>query len=171
MTNKSDDAPHLLFWREVLGEDAEQLWRALEVDESPNAYVQLAAPKHSAVLFKIAALVACLGIVVLLQWQTLQKVQALHTENMQLKLQSQDVMLQLDVLAQLQILPPATIRSLAPELIRVLSTPQDPNVQLSALEALVRLQVIRSAADLPVLAPEQRQEQFLLTAYHQLYGE
>lgn len=170
MMHNSEQVRNLTQWREAIGDDAEKLWQALDINESPTAMAPVARPKLWPAFGKIAAALSCVGLAVVLQWQSSQETQALRTENLQLRLLSQDVMLQLDALNQLQHLSSDTTLSVAPQLLRMLATSEDPNVQLSALEALVRSQIIRSAADLPTFASEQGQARFITATYQQLYG-
>tara|TARA_R110002167_G_scaffold66614_1_gene188485 strand:- start:357 stop:872 length:516 start_codon:yes stop_codon:yes gene_type:complete len=171
MTHSSKLASNLEQWQEVIGEDADKLWQALEVSAVPSVLSIPVRPKRWLWLGKIAAALGSVGIVVLLQWQAAQETQLLRTQNLQLRLLSHNAMQQLEALNQLQHLSPETALTVAPQLLTVLKNSEDPNVQLSALETLIRLQLINSAADLPTFSSEQGQARFITTTYKQLYGE
>tara|TARA_R100001377_G_C3189965_1_gene110143 strand:+ start:1469 stop:1984 length:516 start_codon:yes stop_codon:yes gene_type:complete len=171
MTHNSKLANNLEQWQEVIGEDADRLWQALEVSGSHRALTPPARPKRWLSLGKIAAALGSVGLVALLQWQVAQDRDLLRTENLQLRLLSHNAMQQLEALTQIQNLSPETAMTVAPQLLSMLTNSEDPNVQLSALEALIRLQLIRSAADLPTFTSEQGQARFIAATYQQLYGE
>jgi len=171
MTHNSKLASNLAQWQEVIGEDADRLWQALAVGATPSVLSLPGRPKRWLRLGKIAATLGSVGIVVLLQWQATQETQLLRTENLQLRLLSHNALQQLEALNQLQHLSPETALGVAPQLLTVLTNSEDPNVQLSALETLIRLQLIRSAADLPTFTSGPGQARFITAAYQQLYGE
>lgn len=158
-------------WQDALGDDVLVVWQALDVYETPSPLRSISVRKPWIAFGKLAAVLACVGLVSLLQWQSLQQSKALREENIQLRLLSRDALVQLAVLSQIQNLPREATLSFVPQLMHVFTTSEDPNVQLSALELLVRLQIINSTEDLPTLASERRQAQFINATYKQLYGE
>lgn len=172
-TNNNKDQTSLAQWREVLGKDADPLWQALEVEphQRPLNLFNAAAKNVWTGRLKLAAVLACFTVMALWQWQSVQQIQQLHTENLTLRLDSQNPVWQLEALQLVSQLPDQQSRPVFPAVMRLLANASDPNVQLGALEVLVREGVIRSPEDIPILTTPRSQAQFITASFDRLFDQ
>lgn len=170
-TGKNKGQDSLDHWHDVLGTDADRLWQALDVEPHQRAMTVFrpARDKVWIARLKLAAVLACFTVMALWQWQSVQQLQHLHTENLTLRLDSQNPVWQLEALQLLSELPGQQSRLMFPAVMRLLVSASDPNVQLGALEILVREGVIRSPDDIPTLATPRSQAQFITASFDRLF--
>jgi len=172
MTNEKTPDEAQQIWRDALGRHAEGAWQCLSVEPAP-ALVNPVKPRPRVITpagpwaALAASVVVAFGLgLTVVQQQA--RIDELTLDNALLSLQSTQPWTQLQALSVLRAQPSSIPQSRWPELMSVLQSAQDPNIQLATLEILVSVGAVRSAADLPNLeGSSSAQQAFLQAAYQE----
>lgn len=154
-------------WQAVLGSSTDRTWRALAVEPAPAATLRKGhnMPATGWKLALAASIVACIGLLVILQQQRLM-IADLTLDKTLMQLQSPVPVIQLSALADLRQLPQDIPASRWPELMDFLQQAHDPNIQLATLELLITIGAVQTQADLPDLSDSPvAQQQFLRASF------
>lgn len=160
----TDAKQHLSIWRDALEEQAEMLWNGLQEEVAPPLRARFEARRDSTAWrwVAIAAGVAAVGVA---SWNL-----SLHRELSATKTLYQVAMLQADSsanrLTMLHRLDGAELSSsVVDELIALIKTSEDPNVQLAALDILLETGALDGEERIRALLEEVRQNRrFIETA-------
>ncbi|MCP5345929.1 MAG: hypothetical protein R3F41_01995 [Gammaproteobacteria bacterium] len=157
-------------WQEVLGEQTEAVWQALDVE---CASYSLYALRTSCLPVWQFATAASLALCAALAFITLKQSTQLADQRLDyvlLQLQSPRASTQLDALLSLRTLGTAIPEQRWPELRNALQNSSDPNVQLATLELMINIGAITQIADIPDLLPSRAPQQRLLEASFQFWN-
>jgi len=160
----TDAKQHLSIWRDALEDQADTLWNGVQEEVAPPLRASFAARRDSTA-WRWVAIAAGIAVVAVANWNL-----SLHRELSATRSLYLVAMLQADSsitrLTTLHRLGGAKLSSsIVDELMALIKTSEDPNIQLAALDILLEIGALDGAERIDALLKEVRQNrQFIETA-------